>query len=409
LGLTFLGLACVAASLPSLADQVRTINDEQHEGVATLAQAADAIKLAPVGGAQGEPLSIPLQDVVELRFSPLAHDNTAPKHPAEAADKWQIELRLQGKLRCVMTAIADDSLALQSAQLGEFSLPVNQVHAIWSDQVQMDKIDRGGEAEGMDSVYIRDKNQPDKIVSVNGRIQSLSDQSLSFVFREEARTISLDRLVGMVFAHADRPAPAKISFYQMMELAGGQLLPCSLKQLTEAQADLQLPGEAQVSVSRDQLVAMRCVNGRLIDLTRVEPTAEDAIPYFSMKIPHRVNQSFSGEPIRLFDNKTYERGLAVHSKSRLYYKLDQPGERFRATFGLMQDGAKLGNVTARVLGDGKVLWEQTDINAQSRAIPVDVDLKQAQRIILEVDFGQGQDVGDRAAWCNPVLILAEQP
>ena len=82
-------------------------------------------------------------------------------------------------------------------------------------------------------------------------------------------------------------------------------------------------------------------------------------------LPHRVNSSFAGKPIVLYNEKTYERGLAVHSKSRLHYKLENPCERFQATFGLMSPGGKLGNVTARVLGDGKVLWEQANVTAET--------------------------------------------
>ena len=129
---------------------------------------------------------------------------------------------------------------------------------------------------------------------------------------------------------------------------------------------------------------------------------------FSLKLPHKVNSNFSGKPIVLFDEKKYDRGLAVHSKSRLHYKLKPNCERFQATFGLLNPGGKLGNVTARVIGDNKVLWEQDGITSATGALEVDVPVKGVERLILEVDFGGGQNVGDRAAWCNPRLIYASE-
>ena len=167
-------------------------------------------------------------------------------------------------------------------------------------------------------------------------------------------------------------------------------------------------GGSQASPPRDVVRAIRIENGRRIDLTQVAPNAEEAVPYFGLKLPHKLNTNFSGKPIVLYDEKTYERGLAVHSKSRLHYKLKPNCERFQATFGLLNPGGKLGNVTARILGDGKVLWEQDDITATTKPIDIDVPLKGVERLILEVDFGQGQDVGDRAAWVEPRLIYASE-
>jgi len=170
----------------------------------------------------------------------------------------------------------------------------------------------------------------------------------------------------------------------------------------------ELIGGSQVEAPREALSLLRCENGRRMELTQIEPTGEEAIPYFGLSIPSRIGTNFSGQPVRLFDQNRYDRAIAVHSKSRLYYRLDRPCERFRAVFGLMDPGGSLGNVTARVIGDGQVLWEQENITAQTGVIQVDVPLAGVERIILEVDFGQGQDVGDRAAWCNPQLIFERQ-
>lgn len=324
---------------------------------------------------------------------------------------WLAKLKNGGSVRGELVAIADEQLTLnlalgdETARATVIGLP--QTLSLWDTGVQADLVNRDNESTNEDTAYIRDKNDPKQIRSVSGLITGINEEALTFDFRGKERTITRDRVAGLVFAHANRAAPAKAGFHQTFRLRTGQVLPGNVATIDERIA-LDLIGGGRVEFPRTALISMRSENGRRVDLTRAQPTAVEAIPYFGLTIPHRVNQSFAGEKIRLYDDKTYDRGLAVHSKSRLYYKLDRPCETFRASFGLLNPGGKLGNVTARVLGDGKVLWEQKNITAKTGVVVVEVAMDGVERMILEVDFGEGQDVGDRAAWCNPQLIFAAQ-
>lgn len=345
--------------------------------------------------------------VDRFRAEALASDGETGPTP------WRFDLRNEGVALGELTSIADGVLTLK-LPLGEdagvaATLTLPQVLAVWDSAADASAINRANEPANQDTAYIRDKDDPAVIRSVSGKIKALDDQSLTFEFRGQDRTIGRERIAGLVLAHADRPAPPRPGFHQTLSLRSGQILPGKLIALDDEQAAFELIGGGRVQVPRSVMIALRCENGRRVDLTRIDPTAEEAIPYFGLSFKHRVNQSFAGDEVRLFNGTTYERALAVHSKSRLHYKLDRPAESFRADFGLLDPGGKLGNVTARVIGDDKVLWEQADITAKSQPIQVQVDLTGVKRLVLEVDFGQGQDVGDRAAWCNPRLIYAAEP
>lgn len=318
---------------------------------------------------------------------------------------WNFTLRHAGSARGELKGIADEQTTIHIPLVSDTTLDNNQIKSMWDARIDLSEIDLSKTQQGMDTVYVRDKKEPTKLVPIAGKLVALDKQSLSFEFRGKARTIARERVAGLVLDHTDRPAPADPGFYQLAELRGGQMLPCRFESLDE-HARLQLIGGGKVAPPRDVLVALTCENGRRVDLTRVPPTAEEAIPYFGTELPSRVNRSFADQPIKLFDDKVYTRGLAVHSKSRLHFKLSRPAETFKARFGLLNPGGKLGDVTARVLGDGKVLWEQTDITANTKPIDVTVALAGIQRLVLEVDFGKNQNVGDRAAWCEPQLIYA---
>lgn len=316
---------------------------------------------------------------------------------------WRAELANNGSARGELKSIADETLTLHLPLISDVTIALSHVRAVWDKKADFDTINRTNEPDNLDTLYLRDKNDPNTIRSVSGKISGLDDTSLTFMFRGAERSITRDRVVGLVFKHTSRPAPPTPGMYHVLEVQGGQVLPCQVKSIGD-HISFQLIGGGQATPPRDVVRALRIENGRRIDLTRTAPSAEEAIPYFGLKLPHKVNTDFSGKPIVLFDEKTYERGLAVHSKSRLHYKLKPNCERFLARFGLLNPGGKLGDVTARVLGDGKVLWEQNNITAASGVVEIDVPLKGVERLILEVDFGQGQNVGDRAAWVEPRLI-----
>ncbi len=323
---------------------------------------------------------------------------------------WRAELKPANDVIGEIVGIKDDTLtmklALGDATPAEVSVSLPQVAELWDARQDLSQVNRDNEPADQDTAYIRDKDDPALVRSVNGRITSLSDEAMSFVFRGQERTIARDRVVGMVFANSDRPKPADAGFHQSLRLRTGQVLAGKVVAIGD-RVEMDLLGGGRVDLPRAALISMRSENGRRIDLTRIKPTAEEAIPYFGLAMPSVLNRSFDNGMIRLFDQNNYEQGIAVHSKSRLHYKLDRPAQSFRATFGLMDPGGKLGDVTARVIGDDKILWEQKNITAQSGAVNINVDLKDVKRLILEVDFGDGQNVGDRAAWCNPQIIYAQ--
>jgi hypothetical protein len=354
--------------------------------------------------------SLASDDGSQLYFGQVDSFSSSALNEPPVNTPFRAELAHHGEALGQLKSISDEQLTLHLPLVSDASIALSHVKALWDNKVNGDTINRDNEPDNEDTVYLRDKNKPEEIRSVSGKISSLDEETLSFVFRGQERSITRDRVVGLVFKHASRPDPASPGTYQVVEVQGGQKLPARIKSISD-NVSFDLIGGGTLTPPRDVVRTMRVENGRRIDLTRVSPSAEEAIPYFGLKLSHKLNTNFSGKPIVLYNEQKYERGLAVHSKSRLHYKLNPNCESFQATFGLMMPGGKLGDVTARVLGDGKVIWEQDNITAATGAVDVDVPLKGVERLILEVDFGGGQNVGDRAAWCNPRLIYSgdDQP
>jgi hypothetical protein len=127
----------------------------------------------------------------------------------------------------------------------------------------------------------------------------------------------------------------------------------------------------------------------------------------------RADQRADGCPLRLA-GRIYRKGLYVHSHSVVRLPLDGGYRSFQCSFGILDDdpGAQMPNrtpekadVTARVVADGKTLWEEEGVTLARGARSVGpLDVKGVKVLELIVEFGRNQDVCDDAGWVNPVLV-----
>ena len=146
-------------------------------------------------------------------------------------------------------------------------------------------------------------------------------------------------------------------------------------------------------------------------LSDLEPSEVVETPYFGddsdFLFRYRRDRTVTGAPLRI-DGIRFRKGLGVHSRSRMTWKLDGQATRFHALIGLSDEVLGLpapARVVFRVLVDGEIAFESPVLAAGQppRPIPA-VDLGNAKRMTLEVDFGDGTDAGDRAVWAHPVLV-----
>jgi hypothetical protein len=123
----------------------------------------------------------------------------------------------------------------------------------------------------------------------------------------------------------------------------------------------------------------------------------------------RVDRRPSGCPLTVA-GRVSRRGFGVHSRSRISIRLDGRFERFEGAVGIDDEepDAPPGSVDARVLVDDRVAFEAKAVTrgAAARAIGP-IDLTGARVLVLEVDYGPGEQVMDRADWLEPLLVRAE--
>ena len=161
-----------------------------------------------------------------------------------------------------------------------------------------------------------------------------------------------------------------------------------------------------MTFNTDDLTGISIKNGKAISLTELVPSRVEQVPFFDRMIPFRLNESLSGGPILLRDGK-HSRGISVHAKTVLRYSIGGRFQRFRTKVGFQLPEGELGDAAVRVMGDDKTLFERPSLRGDGPVEPLDLDVTGIGTLILAVDFGRGQDVGDRVVWADPTLIRAE--
>ncbi|MFH1999598.1 MAG: NPCBM/NEW2 domain-containing protein, partial [Planctomycetota bacterium] len=109
----------------------------------------------------------------------------------------------------------------------------------------------------------------------------------------------------------------------------------------------------------------------------------------------------------------FARGLGIHSRTRLTYCLDGKFQGFETHLGLSDEVLDLpakGSIRLDLFVDEKKVYSSPVIRGGDGIIKTPlIDLNDASRLSLLIDFADGFDSGDRAILGNPVLVRRNAP
>lgn len=240
---------------------------------------------------------------------------------------------------------------------------------------------------------------PDGVAALPGALEELTADTWAFRAAGRTRRGTLDRLYALVFAggNATRRPSARITLRGGGDF-GGDLLEADVESLVVRAtfgADLTLPWGA---IARVELAS-----GRVEFVSSLKPAAVESRGTFGHVWPWRADQSLAGGPLTIGPRR-FARGLAVHSRCRLSYDLAERYDRFGATIGLEHGVPPSASAVFRVVADERTAFDSGPVRAADAPRDILVDIAGARRIVLEVDYGEGLDIGDRAIWGQARLI-----
>lgn len=233
-------------------------------------------------------------------------------------------------------------------------------------------------------------------------VTALAGDKIDFLLRGERYEFAFDGLAAVVFGAStgfapDRqPRPRTVVALTTGERVEGRLL--SLGERVQLRLDEGCVLDAPVS----KLHRLDVSSDRLVWLTELTPTVEQT-PAFDRVWPWLQDRCTAGAGFELA-GAHFERGLGMVPRTRLTYDLDARFDQFEATIGIDDRGGPEAHAIFRVFVDGALAYES---KPKTRGLPgevLQVPLRRAKTLALEVDFGKNYDLGDFCAFANARVI-----
>jgi len=238
-------------------------------------------------------------------------------------------------------------------------------------------------------------------------VGDVTEEKVRFSFSGMPTTLPRNKPVyGVIFAHERSEETEPICG---VELAGGGSVNVSTLQWTDSKLRARLLSGPDVEVPVDKLTRLDFSLGKIAYLSDLEPREVEFTPYFDTKYDrelfrYRRDRTYRNQKLQL-GKTTYERGLWIHSRTRLLYRLNGEYRQFRAVMGIDQYVAKkgVGHVRVVISGDGKPLLETT-VSAADPPQDVNLDVSNVRNLEILVDYGEGESTGDHLDLCDARLI-----
>lgn len=338
--------------------------------------------------------NLPLSDVLEIRFpapAPTAAGTPATPTPIEVAlsDGTRFQATALGftKGECKVTSAKFGELLIKKAALKSLRLQAEDpmFQDAWLKLLAKES--------KKDLIVVRKENKLDFIAGVAGEI---TDTTVNFLVDGEEFPARRDAVYGVIY----QPTPPPGKLVVTVELQGADQLNSKLITIKDEKCQVVTVSGLTVPVPLDQLKSLDFTAGKIRHLSQMDPIDVQYTPVFEKDRPYEYRRNFSGPlgylvPITL-EGKAYSKGLAIHSKTLLKYRLSGEYRRFQAVMGIDDftgQGGRLGDVHVKISGDSKTLYEG-DAKWSDSPVPLDLDISGIRDLVILVDFGGNLDIGD---------------
>ncbi len=250
--------------------------------------------------------------------------------------------------------------------------------------------------------------------AIEGLVGDVSEDGFDFQMGGRQVTVKAEKLTGVIFYRADRELPDRICEIQLIDnstIYGAQIV------FTEGQLNIATGTGDRLVLPMDVIASLNMSVGRAIYLSDLLPTTNDWKPLVASQTNLEnlsqlnlsvANKSFTGQPLSLrtipsgglaflATTKTYEKGFAISGGGRLAFNLNAQFKRLTALAGFdPRTEALPGNVKLEIQVDNKIVLSSVLENRRlDQPLPVEVNLENAKRLVIRINYHDGRSVGDR--------------
>jgi hypothetical protein len=364
--------------------------------------AAGGILNSLAGWLSGKPANKPVAATPQPASSPATPAAPAGAAPDIPEGSRVFQLAHGGRITGKLTKWADQKVTIEFAIGGQTvtqTIPANEITEILTKEALAPgaPLDRSQASPDLDTVYA--KIDGGGFQAVSGSVRGLEGESLQFDYQGKIRKIAMARIAAILRQPQETP---RTEAFAAIDVRGNHRIPGMIVSLADGKAVIETLWKERIEIPRTALIDLTVRNGRVTSLTDLDPAKAEHQPFLDRKLPHTVNRSINGSPLKIGDTQ-FERGLCTHSRTLLTYDVGQAYARLRGKVGMQKGDGDRGNAIVRVVSDAGVLFEK-QITGATPIESLDVDTSKAKTLTLEVDYGENMDVGDHVVWGDPILV-----
>lgn len=332
--------------------------------------------------ANGKDTLLPIDQVTAIVFG-----------NAFEANKDNIEVRLLdgSRLSCIQAMTSGGKLKIQSSAYGDVSVPLSQVVSVQfaRDPRQSKTWDEYHSRKQKQDLLVIRKKDGSGLDHSPGVVASVSADTVAFVLGGDEIPLKRERIHGIIFSRSkDEPTTPTLR----VKVGKTDQLSARSLGFDGESANVELMSGLKFIVPATWLASVDLSSDKIVYLSDLEPRQYDFVPFFGESeitlFRYRKDETEFRRPIRLA-GKTYQRGLSIHSKTTLSYRISGDYRRFQAVMGIDYDRVRrrVGHVHIVISGDDTVLFEG-DVDHADPPAPLDLDVTDIRDLKILVDYGE---------------------
>jgi hypothetical protein len=238
-----------------------------------------------------------------------------------------------------------------------------------------------------------------------GEFLSLDEKAVQFETSLGKSAVERTGILAMIFnpALASRePVPGEMALVSLVD--GSRFRAKDLKFSAPDRLSMKAQFGAQLDLPLTAVESLRFLGGCATYLSDITPVEYKFDPFLDLEWPLHRDRGVAGGFLSL-GRVEYPKGLGMHSRSAVTYRLDGKFRRFHATIGIDDSAAGRGSVVFAISLDGKTACKSDVLTGTSSAVTIDrLDVTGAKLMTLSADFATDGDILDHADWCDALLI-----
>lgn len=241
-------------------------------------------------------------------------------------------------------------------------------------------------------------NKEDSIDFVEGVISKLDEKAVYFLLDGEEIPVGISKVFGIVLSRKISPGKP----IGVIQMTNKDRLPLASIQYVEGKLVAKTDSGLNITTTLAAVDLIDFRQGRLVYLSELEPRTYEYTPFFDEEWKMRRDQNFDGSLIRV-GNQSFTRGLCIHSKTLVRYRLAGEYRRFQAVMGIDELVGNKGHTHVVIKADDQVLFEG-DVRGGDDPVDLDFEITDKRDLEILVDFGADLSVADHLALGNARLV-----